>query len=169
MASKTGKRTQNRLAASAKVSARISPKLPRFGRRVFAGVYSFRFAGFGRLPAKNAFHVTGVGRLVLHIDGTVSGEQVSSSCPMTEATTGNQGVFRSLSFTLSGSYLVGASGIGTVTLNFSLAGQVVQSDVFAIVATDIGATRFSLISTRPKNAAGAIVEELVSGEAVRVL
>jgi hypothetical protein len=154
---------------SAKASERTPTKLPKFGRRALAGVYSFRFAGFGRLPAKNAFHVAGVGRLVLHVDGTVSGEQVSSSCPMTEATTGNQGVFRNLSFTLSGSYSVGTSGTGTVTINFSHAGQVVQSDIFAIVATDIGATRFSLISTQPKNAAGVIVEELVSGEAVRLL
>jgi hypothetical protein len=138
----------------------------------FAGTYSFRFQGFGRrlAPGKNAFHLIGLGRLVLDGRGNVTGGQVSTICPITAGADGvSHGAFGSRRFNLRGTYAIKASGVGTVTIEFRYNGVLVNTDTFAIVATTTTASSFWLISTAPKDGAGTPVEELVSGEAVRLV
>ena len=133
----------------------------------FAGMYSFRFSGFGRGPVAESFYVAGVGRMTLNADSSLTGTLFSSECPMTNGLTMKPPGFLHLEFDLSGTYAIDSDGTGTATVSFSRGGNEVQADVFQLVAADAAATRFWLISTKP-TFGGAAVPELCSGEAVRL-
>jgi hypothetical protein len=134
-------------------------------RNRFAGTYSLRFAGFGLGPQSESFHLTGVGRIKLHANKTVSGSQYSSLCPISTGL--NSSVFLHAKYNLEGTYAIDADGTGTVSIDFVMDEKVVQKDVFRVVASNAAGRHFWIISTHPTKG-GNDVLELVSGEAVRL-
>ncbi|WP_395707927.1 hypothetical protein [Reyranella sp.] len=155
----------------ARKAQRVGAKRHRFRVADFSGEYSFRFQGFGRrlAPGKNAFHLIGIGRLTLDGAGHLTGGQVSTICPITGGMDGmDHGAFGSRRFDLVGTYSINSYGVGTVTIDFKFHGTVVNKDTFAVVATSNSGASFWLISTAPQTGGGAPVEELVSGEAIRL-
>ncbi len=134
----------------------------------FAGAYSVRFSGFGLGPQGEGFYVAGVGQLQLDIAGALTGNLYSSLCPMTTGLPGTPAqAFLTEVYQLGGTYNIGGDGTGTVSIDFMQGGAIQETDVFRVVPGDAAMTRFWMISTQPTQQ-GAIVPELVSGEAVRL-
>lgn len=152
----------------ARSTVRRAAPAKRPGRRNrYAGSYSFRFSGFGVGPQAESFHVTGLGRLELKRDNSLTGVQFSSECPMSIGM-GQPSKNFGLTFNLTGRYDIDNSGIGHADVVFrDPQGNPIQSDTFKLVAADRAATRFWLISTNPM-LGGTGVPELASGEVIRL-
>jgi hypothetical protein len=132
------------------------------------GNYKIRFAGFARGTGARPYNVTGVGYLTLSGSKDLAGRQWTSRMPLD----GVNDQFASSEWELSGSYAIDPTD-GTVlaAIQFTPEGGTapVMQDVFRMVPNDSASDAFWFISTAPQDETGKRLDELVSGDAVKVI
>lgn len=128
------------------------------------GRFSFRFGGAAVDGNDQAYHLVGLGVLVLNPDGTVGGTQSSTITKLVGA--GCQLVYTKN--TLSGTFQFAGDGTGNATIVFTSANEVLTGTFDFVLAPD--ENRFWMISTGAKitSMQGILADEVVSGEAVRL-
>ena len=134
------------------------------------GTYAYRFSGSSVDENGDAYHLVGVGVLVIAADNSITGEQSSSITRLD----GQDAKLEKAHYTIKGNLTGGDVGqLGEATLQFSSPQQDLNG-TFAFVAA--GSDRMWLISTGAMLTGpnglpirGArLPDEVVSGEAVRV-
>lgn len=131
------------------------------------GRYKIHWQGFARGPNTIPYTVMGVGYMTLSKDKKVSGFQWTSRLPMTGVNDG----FGSSEWEFSGTYSIDADDTVAATIDFAPKGapKPVMRDIFRMVPADAAGQFFRFMSTAPQDMAGNRLDELVSGEAVKVL
>jgi len=143
-----------------------------FSAASLAGTYAFRFSGFSMLalspppPPPVPYYLVGVGLITLRRDGTLVGQQTSSTTPMA----GNQAAILVCNYTLDGTVAVNPNGTGTASITFtpsSSSSDCAQEEgTFSLVVA--GSNSIWLISTGATLPDGSSADEVVQIEAVRI-
>ncbi|MBV8335113.1 MAG: hypothetical protein JO358_06630 [Alphaproteobacteria bacterium] len=135
-----------------------------FSQSDMAGRYAFRFSGFA-MRNNILYHLSGVGTFEIDAQGKLTkGQQRSSITPLQGQAAG----LATATFDLSGTITLKPDGTGDATIHFKEVTSGVELDghFFTIVA---GAPdRLWLVSSGATVPPRAPVDELVSGEAIRM-
>lgn len=134
------------------------------------GNYKIHWAGFTRGstngPADIPYRVAGIGYMRLSGGKNLTGHQWSSHLPLEGIVDG----FASTEWDLSGSYVVDGSDtiVATITFTPKSGAKPAMQDVIRMVPFDSAGRVFRFISTSPKDLSSNGLDELVTGEAVKV-
>lgn len=131
------------------------------------GKYKIHWQGFARGPNTIAHSVMGVGYMVLSKDMKVSGFQWTSRMPLGGVNDG----FSSSEWEFSGTYVLDSNDTVAATIDFTPKGgpKPVMRDIFRMVPADAVGQLFRFMSTAPQDMDANRLDELVSGEAVKVV